>query len=245
MASTNFDLSFKVKNLFFDKAAVKAMMDGKTREALSKAGAWVKVTAQRSMRYVTSLGRQQGQMQRGKRTRLYVPVGSGAGEPPHAIRGHSYIRDFLFYSYDPANRSVVVGPVRLPGTVVNVPALHEYGGTQTLKARKVRTFLAGKYGPIRIGGRPCMTSHTVTNARGWPILVTFAKLRSAAQVDAANRIEVDLNTTSAGVKPGETYLARYLPRPFMAPALAAARSSLPQFWATAIQPSAGAGAGAA
>ena len=237
MASPSFDLSFKVKNLFFDKAAVKAMMDGKTAAALNRAGGWIKVTAQRSMRYVTSLGRQQGQMQRGERKRLNVPMPSAPGEPPHAIRGHSYIRDFLFYGYDPARHSVVVGPVRLPGTVVGVPALHEYGGTQTLKARKVRVFVAGKYGPIRVGGRPGMTSRTVYNARGWPVQVTFARLSTAAQVDAANRIEIELATTPAGVKPGETYLARYAPRPFMAPALAKARSSLPQFWAAAIQPS--------
>lgn len=235
MASSSFDLTFKVKNLFFDRAAIKAMMDGRTAAALNKAGGWIKVTAQRSMRYVTSLGSQQGQVLAGNRKKLYQPLPSAPGDPPHAIRGHSYIRDFLFYGYDPDRRSVVIGPVRLSGMKSNVPALHEHGGSQTLRARKAIVHRPGQSGPIRIGGRPGMGSHTVYNARGWPVLVTYGRLWTASQAAASNRIEIELATTSGGVKPGETYIARYFPRPFMGPALAKAQSSLPKFWAAGIQ----------
>jgi hypothetical protein len=236
MPTPSFGLTFKVKDMFFDRAIVKAMMDGRTLEALSHAGAMVKVIAQRSMRYVTSLGMQQGAMGRGERTKLNVPLPSAPGEPPHAIRGHSYLRDFLYSGLDRTSRSVVVGPILLSSkSGINVPALHEYGGGVTRKARKAITHQVGGVGPIRVGGRPGMTSHVTYSARGWPVLVTYSKLHTSGQAAAANRIEVELATTSAGVKPGETYIARYLPRPFMAPALEKVRLMLPKFWAAAIQ----------
>jgi hypothetical protein len=61
-------------------------------------------------------------------------------------------------------------------------------------------------------------------------------------VDKANRLEVELRKAGGGLDPGDTYIARYFPRPFMGPALAKARSSLPKFWAAGVQTAAAAGA---
>ena len=146
------------------------------------------------------------------------------------MRPHPYIRQFLYYALDPGRASVVIGPVRL-GTPVNVPALHEYGGSQILKAPQRSRRKLGSSGEIRIGGRVGMTTWAIFNCHGWVNEVTYGKLRTAAQVARANKLNEDL----FGPAGASTYMATYPPRPFMGPALEQVTPELPKFWATSIR----------
>ncbi|MCX5685686.1 MAG: hypothetical protein NT049_18670 [Planctomycetota bacterium] len=232
MANASFNLTFAVKKWFFSGDAVKKMMDRQTLRSLGSAGALVRVIAQRSMRYVTSLSRQQGQVEAGTRKRLSgQPLSASAGSPPNAIQPHPWIRKFLYFALDPARMSVVIGPVRL-GTGVNVPALHEFGGTRPLKAARRRPRIIGGSGEIRIGGRVGMTTRAVLNCHGWVQHVTYAKLRTPAQVARANQLNKELFGPQGGAS---TYVGHYPPRPFMGPALAAAQPGLSKFWATSVR----------
>jgi hypothetical protein len=106
---------FKVEKFFFDKAAVINAMDRKDRAALSKAGAFIRTRARSSMR----------------RTKKSAPK----GQPPRAHVGK--LKEFLYFSYDPQTKSVVVGPAKFgDGTV---PRIQEEGGIAQLpNGKRVR-----------------------------------------------------------------------------------------------------------
>ena len=114
-----------VKALRFDHVKVRRAMDDSTRRVLMRQGAFMRKTAKRSMR--------QGRMRRvrGQQTQERVP--SKPGEPPRVWRGQ--LKNLLYYSYNPATKSVVVGPKGFAGS--EVPRLMELGGTArvTIKRR--------------------------------------------------------------------------------------------------------------
>lgn len=121
----------KVKELFFDRALVIAAMDDATRRSLSKAGAFIMRKARTSMRYKTK----GGETPTGRKRQPYKP--SPPGSPPFAIRNGPrgpLLRDKLFFSWDPATRSVVVGPVGLGKATT--PGLHEFGGSRVVRLRR-------------------------------------------------------------------------------------------------------------
>ncbi|HUU36419.1 MAG TPA: hypothetical protein VMW48_20280 [Vicinamibacterales bacterium] len=228
MPRAGFNLTWNVKYWFFDRERVRSMLRITTRGALSKAGALVRTIARRSMRYVTSLKEQQRQIDAGKRKRLTGErAPSAPGTPPHAVRPHPWIRQHLYYAYDPGRGSVVIGPVRL-FSQVNVPALHEFGGRMVLRNRRRRTRKVGSGGEIRIGGRPCRTTRSTQARHGNTVQVTYARLRTGAQVARAN----DLNEQLYGPA---SYIATYPPRPFMAPVLAAVEPGLARLWLTSVR----------
>lgn len=95
------------KNGFFDRAAVIGAMDATARKVLSKFGAFVRRSAQLSIR--TRKGH------------------SPPGSPPHGHVG--LLRKFIFFSWDNDRRSVVVGPAKLNGRASSdAPKALEYGG---------------------------------------------------------------------------------------------------------------------
>jgi hypothetical protein len=111
-----FGVKMEVKNLFFDRAMVIREVGKKNAAALSKAGAFVRRRARSSMR----------------RRKAAAPPGS----PPsaHSKDAVRTLKNILF-AYDRQRQSVVIGPVRLNGEGGSVPALHEFGGTKTLRQR--------------------------------------------------------------------------------------------------------------
>jgi len=228
MARAGFNLTFTCKGWFLDRERVRSFLGTRTAAALSKAGALVRTIARRSMRYVTSLAEQQRQVAAGDRKRLTGnPAPSPPGTPPHAVRPHPWIREFLYYAYDPAAGSVIIGPVRLSSRV-NVPSLHEFGGSCVLRNKRRRVRKIGSAGEIRIGGAPAKTSHFGYDRSGRAVMVTYARLRTGAQVARANQLNEALYGPAS-------YMATYAPRPFMGPALAVAAPSLPKFWAASVR----------
>lgn len=94
----------RAKSAFFDRAAVMAAVDPATRAALSRMGAFVRTRAKSSIR---------------KRKK-----GSAPGSPPSSHTGQ--LRKLVFFAYDPAARSAVVGPLKWGKG--EAPAVLERGG---------------------------------------------------------------------------------------------------------------------
>jgi hypothetical protein len=139
--------TLRFKFQFFDQARVIKAAGRARARVLAEYGRKVRRRAQASLHY--------------------IPGPSAPGRPPHAhktrkirktsrstgkvrVRSVSFLREFLFYQYDPATNSVVIGPERLNSTVdpAALPAL-EYGGTSTITS-------GGRRKPASIAARPFM-----------------------------------------------------------------------------------------
>ena len=102
--------TLKVTRMFFDRQAVISAVDKATRTVFGRFGAFTRRIAKNSIR-----------QRKGT---------SAPGNPPFSHTG--LLKKFLFFSWDPAQRSVVIGPARLNGRGRGygaAPAILEYGGT--------------------------------------------------------------------------------------------------------------------
>jgi len=129
-------IGMRVKGLFFNDDKILRHMSQVTRMALGKSGGVIRKTAQRSMRYVTAVPEQKKRVQQGKQKKVKPRIVSKPGEPPRAVRPHPWLRKHLLYAYDPASRSVVVGP-SVFGPSSGAPATLEFGGTVKAKGGKM------------------------------------------------------------------------------------------------------------
>jgi hypothetical protein len=121
-------IGFEIKRMFFDRQAVISKVDAATRRVLSKFGAFVRRSAKSSIR---------------KRKKPAPP-----GQPPSSHTG--LLKKFIFFGYDAARQSVVIGPTRLNQKGRGeAPPLLEYGGKATLVRR-------GKKKRVTYQARPYM-----------------------------------------------------------------------------------------
>lgn len=102
--------------MFFDSKPVRKAVDKASRAVLSKAGAFIRQTARSLIR---------------PRKRSARP-----GEPPSSHKGH--LRRLIYFGYEPQRKTVVVGPVPLPGRrpygpQATVPEVLETGGAVTAR----------------------------------------------------------------------------------------------------------------
>ncbi len=110
-------IRFEMTQLFFDTRKVRRAVDASARRVLSKFGAFVRRTARSSIR------------------RRKKP--SSPGSPPSSHAG--LLKRFIWFGYEPARRSVVIGPARLTRKGRGeAPSLLEYGGTTRLEHRGKR-----------------------------------------------------------------------------------------------------------
>ena len=152
---------------------------------------------------------------------------SKPGKPPHVHRGD--LKRLLFFSYDPATRSVVVGPTPFNGPAL-VPRTLELGGQSAKhpnKRRRMRRI--GGAGEIRIGGRPCVSTKSVKNWKNRTVQVTYVKLRTGAQAARANQLNAEL------YGPDMIGPVDIAARPYMGPALTKTLPELPPMWADAVR----------
>ena len=113
---------------FFDRKKVISAVDRATRKVLSRFGAFVRTAARSSIR---------------RRKKPAKP-----GQPPTNWTG--LLKRFLFFSFEPAKRSVVIGPAKLNKPSRDAPELLEKGGTATRRDRR------GKRKRARYRPRPYM-----------------------------------------------------------------------------------------
>lgn len=103
-----------VKAGFFDSDKVKGLVDKAARRVLSKFGAFVRQRARSSIR---------------SRKKPALP-----GQPPSSHEGS--LKRLIFFAYDPAAKSVVVGPTRFREG--EAPGLLEKGGRVGRKGKVQR-----------------------------------------------------------------------------------------------------------
>lgn len=216
------------KHLFFDRGKVIRAMDKPTREAMSKAARLIRRRAQTSMRYVTSLARQQRQLEQGARKRVPTPyTPSRPGEPPRAVRPHPWVRKHIRYYYNPRQKAAVIGPVGFPAGT-GAPHNLEFGGVVVIRNPRRRKRRLGDGGEVRLGGRGGSTTKPTVNRHGLTLMVTYAKLISQRMVDRANQLNQLLYGTGSDKR---TMAAR----PFMGPALAAEAPNIPKLWHNSVR----------
>lgn len=123
---------FKVKAAFFDKKGVADGLDAGTRKQLTKFGAFVRRRAKSSLKYKDGP--------------------AAPGKPPHVHRSASFkrkpgkagkkqqpvspLRELLYYSFDKASKSVVIGPA-IGGSRTGAPRSLEEGGSAKIDGRRV------------------------------------------------------------------------------------------------------------
>lgn len=108
-------IDLRIKSLFFDRAKVVDALDRATRRALARIGAFIRQRAKTSIR---------------SRKGSAPP-----GQPPHAHTG--LLRRFILFGYDPATRSVVIGPAKLNRSTA-APSVLEFGGQTTVESYRSR-----------------------------------------------------------------------------------------------------------
>lgn len=108
------------KQGFFDRAAIMGAMTDAERKGLARAGYRVMKKARGSM----------------KKKKGPAPPGS----PPHVHQGQ--LKSLLFFAYDVAAKSTVVGPVGFEGS--DVPKVLEFGGRKIEKRPYMRPAMASQ-----------------------------------------------------------------------------------------------------
>jgi len=144
-------VGMKVKNLFFDRKAVTDATDRATRTVFGRFGAFVRRSARSSIRKARRkrLGelskeellihriRQRKAKEQGRPAPKLPLAPSEPGRPPRSVSGR--LKDFIFFSYEPTRRTVVIGPARINrGEMygpVTTPELLEEGGTVVKRTR--------------------------------------------------------------------------------------------------------------
>ena len=118
-------VGFNKKQFFFDRQIVIDAVGRASAKNLSKAGSFIRRSARSSLR---------------RRKKVSPP-----GEPPsvHTQDRVATLKN-IWFVFDPAQRSVVVGPLKLNGSRLEgsnrqtVPSLHELGGTAVVGGRRKR-----------------------------------------------------------------------------------------------------------
>ena len=207
----------QAKSNFFDRDKIVKAMDKATSKAMSKAAARLRLTAQRSMRYVD-------QAKPGEQRKTSQP-----GQPPKAVKQHPLIRRFLYYFYDPNVQPAVVGPIKLP-LGQDAQRTMERGGKVRIFNRRRMVRKVGDSGEVKIGLGP--SAKLTRDQYGRTVPVTYARLSTEAQAARANRIQEQIY--------GPEYRDVTLtPRPYMAPALEKDSPNMPALWRNAMRVSNG------
>ena len=130
-------VGFNKKQFFFDRQIVIDAVGRASAKNLSKAGSFIRRSARSSLR---------------RRKKISPP-----GEPPsvHTKDPVATLKN-IWFVFDPAQRSVVVGPLKLKGSRLEgsnrptVPSLHELGGAAVVGGRpngKRKPKRRAKYAP--------------------------------------------------------------------------------------------------
>jgi hypothetical protein len=183
----------KAKGMFFDSPKIVRAVDNATRRVLSKFGAFVRRGAKSSIR---------------KRKKA-----SATGNPPSSHTG--LLKKFIYFGYDQAARSVVIGPARLNQVSFSadmtpvtgtIPSNLEYGGS---------AYILEERGPNGTWHRKDL------RRRG--SVASVGDMRY--QVATGKIIRRDIRRRKITVKP----------RPFMHPALNKELPKLPAMWRDSVK----------
>ena len=137
-----------IKENFFDTRKIERAIETGMRNPLSRFGAFVRRRARSSIR---------------KRKSVSAP-----GKPPTSWSG--LLRKFIYFSYDPQAKSVVIGPVPFRATSA-VPRLLEMGGSVAGDGREISiTNDVGRDAAGKLGGKSRIKLEGTINYRARPFM---------------------------------------------------------------------------
>jgi hypothetical protein len=226
MASSSFILTAAMKDFFFDRDNVRAILDWRNLKALERAGQWARTTAINSMRDIpaTKLADKRRAEEDGLLSvGLFGYEPSPQGKPPYAITGHPWIKSGMMDIFDPTSKTMVVGPLFMQRRH-NVPRILEEGGPTTIRNPRRTYRKIGSGGEIELGRRTGgTTTKRNTPVQGLSQIVTYIKIRTQKQADRANRLNEALY--------GATNIPITIhPHPFMAPTMEKLAPRLDKMW---------------
>lgn len=129
---------FKLKKAFFDSEAVKKAMSVAARRVLTRIGGKIRVTARRSIKKAPFLTRKP----RGRNRTNFTRKTSKPGNPPYSQIGT--LKRFIFFAYDFATKTVVIGPEKIVGKKGSQPEALEHGGWTHIALKKRRLHSKGR-----------------------------------------------------------------------------------------------------
>ena len=146
---------------FFDKKKVIDAVDRATLRIFKTFGRLVRKRAQASLKYGETTSAP-GTPPTAHRSRDVSRTSKSTGKTRK--RSVSFLREYLYFAFDPSTKSVVIGPARLNSTVTSdaLPAL-EFGG-QSVKA------IRGKRQRINVQARPFMGPAAKAETPGLPAM---------------------------------------------------------------------------
>jgi hypothetical protein len=221
-------------HIFFDRPEVTKAI-GKARAAtLRQSGGYIRKTARSLIKKVGKARKPPKQFTRTRRVSKawqrwteefeHRPA-SPPGTPPYTHTSGNYgLRSSILFAYERSTQGVVVGPAA--SIADQIGQTHEKGGLEFDNApNRNRRRPNWK---LEVGGHgPILLDHTTGNA-------IYAKLHTPAQVTRSKWLARIIDKDS--FKPRAANRARkYPPRPFMAPAFAAAVPRLASFWKNSIR----------
>jgi hypothetical protein len=121
----------RVKSQFFTVKGVADGLDAGTRASLNKFGAYVRRRAKSSLKYAEGPAAP-GRPPHVHRSATFRRKGSKGGKPQPS----SPLRELLFYSYDRATKSVVIGPA-VGGSRSGAPRTLEESGQAKVDGRTI------------------------------------------------------------------------------------------------------------
>ena len=116
---------------FFYNKKVLRLLDKKTHSVFRRFGGYVRTVAKNSIKPVGKKG-----------------TPSKPGQPPKSRKG--LLKNFIFYGFDLAKRSVIIGPQKIHGLKGKAPNVLEYGGNARNKSQK------GHITNAKVSARPYM-----------------------------------------------------------------------------------------
>ncbi|GAF78650.1 unnamed protein product [marine sediment metagenome] len=179
------DVRMRIKVLFMDTACVKAAVDKVRRRNLSRIGYWIMKSARWSL--LPARRKTLGQMypkerrqyesavrsarMHGRRKPKRPWASSRPGHPPR-VRPRSLLKRRLYFSWDPATASVVIGPEKF--RAAGVPHALEHGSTMPTSRRIEKLTGLSSYnmeprrfmGPALKRARPKMAKKWRDSVRG-------------------------------------------------------------------------------
>ena len=217
--------------MFFSSRFVKDRVDAATRKNLSKAGAYVRTDAKRSIR---------------KRSWRMPPA--PPGKPPFSRTG--LLKKFIFFRFDPRSMSVVVGPYKLP-KMGTAPEALEYGGNSskpqyTPKQREGMEMTDKQRETLRYYGiAPTMSKYAATRTiaalkeskwrKGGRDKKTGKYLgggATAAMKKAKTGNDLRFGTDGKLINKKSVYVRAH---PYMNPALKRQASQMPRLWRNSVR----------
>ena len=132
-------LNFSVKSQFFDKDIVVNVINKNERRYLVRAGSYIRKAARNSIKNPPKAKKKSDKITGSENAQKYRAnqQNSSPGNPPFNQTGK--LKGGIFFSYDAANRSVIIGPEKLASGDLTLLSALEFGGRTRWKWKDPKT----------------------------------------------------------------------------------------------------------